>query len=749
MPNRSVERLALRAIVVITLLLFFALAVGAALDKSITNDEPFHLARGVGFTQTGAFSLQLEHPPLVHRLLGAVLSLEPGLPSLVALAAWPGGDHMAIDREFLWRGGVQVDRVAFLGRLAVIWAGCLLGAVVALWTADTTRATPRLALAVVMVLYATSPNVLASAALATTDLVTTAVYFATICAWWFYDRRPNWRRWLVTAALLGLALGTKLTAVLLIPLLILLAYAPPRGERWQGAWWRPGLAAVGLLPVAAVVLWAVYAFEVGDWRGLTVPAATYWDSWIYMLTYLGGGHQAYFLGRLSAAGWWLYFPVAFLIKTPLVFLGLLGVALVTAARDRAARRVALYTLLPTLALFAAAIASRFNIGYRHILPAIPFLLVTIGLGVPSLGARRAGRVVAGAAIAWVVAVALWLHPDHLAYFNALVGGPARGYRYLGDSNLDWGQDLRGLADYAAGVGSDLFVSYSGAGEPAYYGLNRPELAGPEGAGRPEFHPANPTPGRYAISASHIQGLLAEADLFNWFRRREPDDTVGYSILIYEVSEQKGGEWVAHCLTPGRLLTDEAAEQLVGLAGARHVAFDCERSWVFPRDGAPGWYVLPLNEEAPWAAALPALQALAPVYRHGANQFGPAYEVYYWPGAAEPGAAMGGLLDEMIEPPHDAGPAGLHGYAADGETWLTLWRVSEMTAVPLSVQAHLYAGDGPPQVADGLGFSSDQWQPGDWFIQRHIFAASGEVLETGLYDYTTLERVAPTLRLAAP
>jgi hypothetical protein len=76
-------------------------------------------------------------------------------------------------------------------------------------------------------------------------------------------------------------------------------------------------------------------------------------------------------------------------------------------------------------------------------------------------------------------------------------------------------------------------------------------------------------------------------------------------------------------------------------------------------------------------------------------------------------------------------------------------VTEATAVPLSVQAHLSAGDGPPQVADGLGFSSDQWRPGDWFIQRHVFAAPGDTLATGLYDYTTLEPVTGPVALPAP
>ena len=76
-------------------------------------------------------------------------------------------------------------------------------------------------------------------------------------------------------------------------------------------------------------------------------------------------------------------------------------------------------------------------------------------------------------------------------------------------------------------------------------------------------------------------------------------------------------------------------------------------------------------------------------------------------------------------------------------------MAAQTAAPLSVQAHLYAGEGTPQVADGLGFTSDQWRPGDWFAQLHVFTAPGVALETGLYDFTTLERAGPVIRVPVP
>lgn len=730
-----------RSILVATLWLFFALALGAALDKSPTNDEPIHLARGAALSQSGDLSLQYEHTPLSHRLIGALLPTEPTLPSVAALDSRASGDRPAIAREFMWQSGLNVERALLLGRLPIVWVGLLLGAAVALWTTAATRGDAA-ATAVVMVLYATSPNLLASAALATTDFAATATYFAAVCAWWFYCRRPDRGRWAATGALLGLAPAAKLTGLLLIPVILLLAYVYPR----RGPWWRPGLAALGLLPVAAVVLWAVYGFQAGPWRGGLVPAPAYWESWASVLAHVSDGHQAFFLGRLSSSGWWFYFPVTFLLKTPVAFLGLLGASLVALGRDRAQWRVAAFTLLPAAALFAAAVVSRLNIGYRHILPVVPFLLVTIGLGIPALRRRSAGRWAVGLATAWALLAALWVHPDHLAYFNEFAGGPGRGFRYLGDSNLDWGQDLRALAEYAAAYDGTLFASYGGAADPAYYGLGRPPLAGPDGGGAPDFHPANPAPGRYAISAGHLQGLLPEADLYDWFRRREPAGSLGYSILLYDVEAALPGEWIAQCAAPAAPLPEGEAERAVGATGARHLTFDCASSWVFPDEGAPGWYVLPGDALPEWVASrLGEANSPQLVYRHGASAFGPAYAVFYWPGETVPGDALGGVAEPLLA----GGPAELRGAAADGGEWLTVWRVTQTTDEPLSVQAHLYDGDGPPRIADGLGFAADQWRPGDWFAQRHAFDGPGQTLETGLYNYATLEAVSGPVRLNAP
>ena len=157
-------------------------------------------------------------------------------------------------------------------------------------------------------------------------------------------------------------------------------------------------------------------------------------------------HAAYLLGQISQDGFWSYFPIAFAVKTPLPTLLLLVAATGMWLLKRRRISVDYWLLLPALIYFSLAVLSRFNIGIRHILPIYPFLFVLLGGVTQQLwqdGSRgmRAGLLVLGL---WYLGASLSIYPRYLAYFNELAGGPKNGHKVLLDSNLDWGQDLKGL-----------------------------------------------------------------------------------------------------------------------------------------------------------------------------------------------------------------------------------------------------------------------------------------------------------------
>jgi hypothetical protein len=268
----------------------------------------------------------------------------------------------------------------------------------------------------------------------------------------------------------------------------------------------------------------------------------------------GGRSQSFLLGRFSDDGFLAYFPVAFAVKTPLVVLALVLVAALLLLRDARTRQRALFLLVAAGGYFSLTMLSALNIGYRHALPALPYLLVlATGLAAPELRRARPSRLLAGrltparllaGSLAVLIAGAIWIHPHYLSYFNPLAGGPTNGYRVLTDSNVDWGQDLLRLQAWMQERDvRSVRLGWFGSADPDYYGLAYEPLPG---VGRDRFFrlwwdapfdPARPAPGVYAISAGSLWELplrVEEKGIYAWFRDREPDDRVGYSILIYDV-----------------------------------------------------------------------------------------------------------------------------------------------------------------------------------------------------------------------
>jgi hypothetical protein len=243
------------------------------------------------------------------------------------------------------------------------------------------------------------------------------------------------------------------------------------------------------------------------------------------------------MGRLSEAGFPYYFLATFALKTPIP-LGLLLLMALFVGRRGPVRSEA-FLFLPVLLYLGLTFTRSIDIGHRHLLPIYPFLFVAAGRAVGVLGRSRApaaGAVILGALCAWYALGTLRVHPHYLAYFNEIAGGPRNGYRWLVDSNLDWGQDLKGLKAYMDARGIPrLKLSYFGSADPAYYGIDAEILPGYMAP-----HPVRVTRevrrgDLVAVSATNLQGVYLDPEdrpLMERFRAQRPLDEVGYSILIY-------------------------------------------------------------------------------------------------------------------------------------------------------------------------------------------------------------------------
>jgi hypothetical protein len=269
--------------------------------------------------------------------------------------------------------------------------------------------------------------------------------------------------------------------------------------------------------------------------------------------------MAYLMGNFSNTGWWYYFIVAFLIKTPLVTLAFILVTLSIVLsrlcrqenngqpvnliksqrhwlslknfiwRCRDAKIDWWIIILTPTAYFIWTLTSKLNLGVRHLLPIYPFIFVGFGL-LAKLKWPRRWQVVKYLGLGLILFYTInsaAIYPHYISYFNELIGGPKQGYKYLLDSNIDWGQDLILLKRYLDQRGLDfIYFHYFGTANPRAYGI---EHASPPNndqiASMTDFH------GTIAISLS---GLYSQSGEYRWLLDYEPVTTIGYSIRIYDI-----------------------------------------------------------------------------------------------------------------------------------------------------------------------------------------------------------------------
>ncbi len=547
------------ALVVLAVWLFFFLALDSMVDDSPTMDEQNHLARGAAFVKTGDPRLSLEHPPLVNSLSGLPLLLLPDLHFPFDHPSWtdqqpPDVYWYVFADQFLWQVNHDVTRMIFLGRLPIVFLTLAL-ALVGFHFAREFWGRPFAYLAFFMLLF--EPNILANGRLVTTDLGGTLFITLALLLMWRLWTAPGWawRRWLAAGLGLGLAFGSKLSMLTFVPILAVLALLPifNAEARRRGGVGRRLIQLGGAGLVSVLVVWAIFGFEWGMFRfpseafaGLnrfSGPMPTFWAGVDQIVNVSRGGRMAFLLGESSDQGFWQFFPVAFLVKTPLVLLvGLLGLVWLGWKRP-STRPKLLFLFIPAILYFLVSVISDINIGYRHLLPILPLIIVGVS-GLPTIFATQP-RWRQGVALVLALGLllpTLWIHPHYLSFFNLVAGGPANGASILADSSNDWGQDLLRLQEWLAANGEETIrLGWFGTADPAYYGLHFEPLPGFPRAqflglwNNPPFNPENPEPGLYAISTSSLwESHWTSRHVYAWFRAHEPTARIGYSIYIYDL-----------------------------------------------------------------------------------------------------------------------------------------------------------------------------------------------------------------------
>lgn len=575
------------------LIIMFITAVFSMKGDSLTFDELAHIPAGYSYLTKQDYRINPEHPPLVKDI--------PALPLLFLNLNFPHDEQVWLQeeaapawwvqfdlgREFIYRSGNNPREIIFWSRLAMIGLLVFLGWLLFWWTKRITNNTVAVG---VLTLFAFSPTLLAHGRLVNTDIGAVFGALIAIIFWLRFLEKPTWKNVLFAGVAFGVAMLLKFSLVLLIPFFFIITFFYILLFSKSFIKYLGKALIVGLTGFI-LVIWPVYQFHVwnyppeqqlrdtiADISGHPIPLAKDLNIWMTEQSllrapaqYLRGllmasqrtawGNTTYFLGEISADSWRYYFPLLYILKTPLAF-SLLSLAAfvvffaflwkIQKRKEQLLNMARRYFWMMALFLWiiiywAAALGGNLNIGIRHLLPVLPFTYILVvflvyqGLrSISQIKLRKMAAIFLSFLFVWYVFSSISAFPHYLSYYNKLGGGIQQGYKIAGDSNYDWGQDFYRLLQFmenppVGGKIEKIHLDYFG-GEDEEYWLGEKYI---------KLNPKEvekPPEGWLAVSVNQLMGGITEpaprfdqeTGYYNWLKGYTPFARAGYSIFIYKI-----------------------------------------------------------------------------------------------------------------------------------------------------------------------------------------------------------------------
>ncbi len=524
-----------RGLVILLILVHFVLAFSSARLKSPTADEYTYIATGYLYLQTSDLRLDRTHPPLIRYLIGIPLQfMDVWLPPLKKeLWSTPASYTLGyrIGWEMLLAGKNEWESILLAARLPIILLSCGLAFLIFWWARDLYG---NYGAYISLFLYCFSPNILAHARLATLDLGISLLFAGTLFSFYLYWKFRTNLSLCLTGIFLGCALAAKLTAILLIPIIILAFAWTIKQEKHlnEDLWKKEVIKSIAVFALAIGCLFLVYGFPLKPFYYFDTMANVFGKS-----IHGGAGgedipgmphrnYAFYLFGDYSTEGWPYYYLAAMLVKTPLPIFIMLVLILIF-GKKRWFGFADILIVGGMIVLHVAAVFNRVNIGLRHILPVYPLLFLYLGRLIHVRESKFLRWGIIFLAIVYF-GMNIWIYPDYLAYFNVISGGPDNAQNLLDDSNIDWGQDLGRLHEIQKHHPHvPFYVATNWMFVPQAFYLDAKQLK--------EEDIASPPKGIVAVGkhwAVRQRMHKRSPYYYDWFEKYESFGNVGHSILLY-------------------------------------------------------------------------------------------------------------------------------------------------------------------------------------------------------------------------
>jgi len=565
---------------IVLLSIMFIVGLASYKQDALTMDEQSHIGAGYSYLSQQDFRINPEHPPLIKDLSAIpLLFLDLNFP--VEDAAWTEGinNQWIFGNKFIFNSGNNADQLIFWARLPMLLVLLSLGWFLFWWTKKEFGKEVSL---ITLFLFSFSPSFIAHGRLVTTDIGAVLGFVLSTYFWLKFLRNPSTKNVIYAGLIFGFSMLLKFSLALLVPFfgIVTLVYVLIKKEnliQYLGKSILIGL--IGLI----FVIWPVYQVHVTNYpaerqvidttsmlqptmmnplRELLISMANipiirsiglYFTGLLMATQRTAFGNTTYFLGKMANWSYRSYFPVIYLLKIPVAFhiLTLTTLLLLISQKfkkDQATIKEKIeshfteFSMLVFLLIYwSTSILGNLNLGIRHLLPVFPFTYILVSLYLvgfiekikkPTL--KKASISFISLCLVWYAGSSLINYPYYISYFNEIVGTD-NGYKYVVDSNYDWGQDFKRLVEWVDENNIDkIKIDYFGGADVNYY-LEDKAVWFDSSSGIQK--------GFVAVSTTYLQSGIGEplpgftsynAGFYRWLEDYKPIARAGKSILIYYI-----------------------------------------------------------------------------------------------------------------------------------------------------------------------------------------------------------------------